>query len=482
MPHIDGVDGAILLATLPQYGDRRLNFEDDLGFGPRRDNQERPMCRRERWETPDAETGRVRMKIALSTRAAAGAAALLLTLSAPSFAQAPADGEAPKAPAAPGPAPKNAPPPAEFKFGVLRQFPPNPPWWNNIVTIPPQDEGVAGAELGVADNNTTGKFLKQDYKTVAQELVPFGDDPMPAFNRILESGAKFIVVAAPADALLKMADAAKDKDVLLFNAGATDDRLRQQDCRYNVLHVAPNRAMLADALAQYLVSKRWSNWFMITGRTPEDRLYADAVRRSAKKFGAKIVEEKTWNFGPDVRETGNDVIPVFTQGANKADVIMVADELDEFGELLGWRTWDPKPIVGTAGLSPATWHITVDSWGAAQLQNRFYRLAKRGMRSLDFQMWLAMRTIGETAARVRTDDIGKLREYIFGPRFELAGFKGQSFSYRPWDHQLRQPIVLAQPAALVASAPQEGFLHQTNPLDSIGFDKPESQCKFPATQ
>ena len=120
-----------------------------------------------------------------------------------------------------------------------------------------------------------------------------------------------------------------------------------------------------------------------------------------------------------------------------------------------------------------------DSWGAAQLQNRFYRHAKRGMRALDFQFWLAMRTIGETAARVRSSDSKAIRDYIFGPRFELAGFKGQSFSYRPWDHQLRQPIVLAQPAALVASSPQEGFLHQNNPLDSIGFDKPESQCKFP---
>ena len=409
---------------------------------------------------------------------ALAAAVFVAAFGSTAGAQEQAQTPAPAAPAAPGPAPKNAPPPEEFKFAVLRQFPPNPPWWNNLVTIPPEDEGIAGAELGIVDNNTTGRFLKQTYALAAKEQVPFGEDPMPAFQRLLESGAKFIVLAVPADALLKMSDAAKGKDVILFNAGATDDRLRQEDCRWNVLHVAPNRAMLTDALSQYLVSKRWRNWFMVVGRTPEDRLYADAVRRSARKFGAKIVEEKTWNFGPDVRETGNDVIPVFTQGADEADVIMLADELDEFGDLIAYRSWDPKPTVGTAGLSPMTWHVTVDSWGAAQLQNRFYRQAKRGMRPLDFQMWLAMRTIGETAARVRSDDTKVLRDYIFGPRFELAGFKGQSFSYRPWDHQLRQPIVLAQPAALVATSPQEGFLHQTNPLDSLGFDKPESKCKF----
>ncbi len=367
----------------------------------------------------------------------------------------------------------------EFAFGVLRQFPPDPPWWNNIVTIPPADDGIAGADLGVTDNNTTGRFLKQDFKLVARELVPHGEDPMPAFQKILDSGAKFILLAVPPDQLVKMADAAKGKDVILFNAGDTDDSLRGKDCRANVLHTAPSRAMLTDALAQYLVSKRWGSWLLLTGRTDADRLYAEAVKRSAKKFGGKIVDERVWNFGPDARESGNDIIPVFTQGKSY-DVIVLADELGEFGPLIGYRSWDPRPTVGTSGLTPTTWSVTVTGWGAEQIQNRFARQAKRGMRALDFQMWLAMRTVGEAAARTRTNDVAKLREFIFGPTFELAGFKGGSFSYRPWDNQLRQPIVLTSAEALVAAAPQEGFLHQVNPLDTIGFDKPESQCKFPA--
>jgi ABC transporter substrate binding protein (PQQ-dependent alcohol dehydrogenase system) len=378
----------------------------------------------------------------------------------------------------PGPAPKNAPAAMEFPFGVIRQFPANPPWWNNIVTLPPDDDGVAGAALGITDNNTTGRFLKQDYKIVAEELVPNDEDPMPAFNRLIEAGAKYIIAAVPADALLKMADAVKDKGVILFNAAATDDRLRQADCRSDILHTAPSRAMLTDALAQYLVTKRWGKWLLLTGRHPDDKLYAEAVKRSAKKFGAKIVEEKTWDFGPDARETGNNVIPVFTQ-SSAYDVIVIADELGEFGPLIGYRSWDARPTAGTAGLIATTWSVTVTGWGAEQIQNRFFRQSKRGMRPLDFQMWLAMRTIGETAARTRSNDPKSLRDYIFGPRFELAGFKGGSFSYRPWDNQLRQPIVLTTAESLVAASPQEGFLHQTNPLDTIGFDKPESQCRLP---
>ena len=415
-------------------------------------------------------------------RLSVGVALLLLGAAPTALAQSPAapqaQGEsAQTAPTTPAPT-KNAAQSTELLFGVIRQFPPDPPWWNNIVTLPPEDDGVAGAALGVTDNNTTGRFLKQTFRIAAQELVPFDQDPMPAFQRVLDSGAKFILVAAPADALLKMADAAKGKDVILFNVGATDDRLRGKDCRFGVLHTAPSRSMLTDALAQYLVSKRWTSWLLLTGRQEDDRLYAEAVKRSAKKFGGKIVAERTWNFGPDARETGNDIIPVFTQGVSY-DVIVIADELGEFGPLIGYRSWDPRPTAGTSGLTPTTWSVTVTGWGAEQIQNRFARQSKRGMRPLDFQMWLAMRTIGEASARIRSGDAGKLKEFIFGPDFQLAGFKGGAFSYRPWDHQLRQPIVLTSPVAMVAASPNEAFLHQVNPLDTLGFDRPESQCRFP---
>lgn len=398
-----------------------------------------------------------------------------LSLVAPSAsAQAPA---ATPAPSAPSPAAKPAAAMMTFKFGVLRQFPTPPPWWDTIATLPPEDDGIAGARLGVVDNNTTGRFLKQDFQ-LAEELVPFGEDPMPAFNRLLDQGATFIVLAVPADQLLKMADAVKDRDVILFNAGAVDDELRGKDCRPNILHTAPNRAMLTDALAQYLVWKRWTNWLLLTGRREEDRKYAADIRRSAKKFGAKIVEERTWNFGPDARVSAQNDVPVFTQNV-AYDVAMIADELGEFGELIGWRTWDPRPTAGTAGLTPTTWHATLENWGASQLQNRFYKQSKRVMRPLDFQMWLAMRTIGESATRTKSNDPKTLRAFIFGPNFELAGFKGQSFSYRDWDNQLRQPILLAQPAALVSVSPQEGFLHQTNLLDTMGYDRPETTCRMP---
>ena len=48
----------------------------------------------------------------------------------------------------------------------------------------------------------------------------------------------------------------------------------------------------------------------------------------------------------------------------------------------------------------------------------------------------------------------------------------------PWNQQMRQPILLAAPRILVSVSPQEGFLHQRTPLDSLGFDEPESNCRL----
>ena len=93
------------------------------------------------------------------------------------------------------------------------------------------------------------------------------------------------------------------KQVTLFNIQAPDDALRQENCRDNVIHVAPSRRMLADALAQYLVWKKWSRWVLIYGSHPEDALLADAYRRAAQRFGARIVKEREYKDTGGSRQT-----------------------------------------------------------------------------------------------------------------------------------------------------------------------------------
>jgi ABC transporter substrate binding protein (PQQ-dependent alcohol dehydrogenase system) len=353
----------------------------------------------------------------------------------------------------------------------------------SILDIPAADDGIAGAKLAAEDNNTTGRFLGQTYTIEDVRLQP-GDDPAAALNGLLQHGVSFVLADLPAAALLTLAEAAKDKGVLIFNTSAPEDSLREENCRANVFHVAPSYSMLADGLAQYLVWKQWKRWLLFKGSHPQDELYAEALASAAKKFGAKIVEERIYEDTGGGRRSDSGslqtqrLIPVATQNAPAYDVLVAADESEVFANYLPFRTWDPRPVAGSAGLEPLSWDGTHEQWGAIQLQNRFMKLASRRMNARDNNAWVAMRMIGEAAARTGSNDPKILRDYLTGPEFAIAAFKGQKQTLRHWNQQLRQPILLGDGRMIVSVSPQEGFLHQTSELDTLGFDQPETKCKL----
>src|ERR1700758_1141727 len=352
----------------------------------------------------------------------------------------------------------------------------------SLVAQPAENDGIAGAQLAIEDNNTTGKFLNQHFN-LDEVRLKAGDDVVKA-AQTLAGHDGFIIADLPADELLKTADALRDNGTLLLNAGAIDDRLREEDCRANVIHVAPTRSMLADALAQYLVWKKWGHWLLVVGSHDNDKLYADALRRAATRFGAKIVQERTFEDTGGARRTDSGVtliqrqMPVFTQQVPAYDVLVAADESEVFAAYLPYRTWDPRPVAGSAGLVPTSWDAAHDQWGAIQLQNRFLRQNSRRMTALDMQAWTATRMIGEAASRTNSGDPKRLAEFIKGPDFSVAAFKGQPLTLRDWNLQLRQPILLADGRMVVSVSPQEGFLHQVSELDTLGVDRPETKCKL----
>ena len=370
--------------------------------------------------------------------------------------------------------------PIEIGIGYLGQA--NVKSTLSLVQQPADNDGVAGAHLAIEDNNTTGKFLNQHF-TLHEVRLKEGEDAAKAASSLAEHDS-FIIVDLPADQLLKAADALRDRGTVLLNAGAIDDRLREEDCRANVIHVAPTRSMLADALAQYLVWKQWKRWLLVVGSHDADKLYADALRRAAARFGAKIVQERTFEDTGGARRTDSGVtliqrqIPVFTQQAPAYDVLVAADESEVFAAYLPYRTWDPRPVAGSAGLVPTSWDAAQDQWGATQMQNRFMKLNARRMTAKDMQAWTAARMIGEATSRTNSGDAKTVLDFIKGKDFSVAAFKGQRLTLRDWNLQLRQPILLVDGRMVVSVSPQEGFLHQVSELDTLGLDRPETKCKL----
>jgi len=346
---------------------------------------------------------------------------------------------------------------------------------------PPQDEGIQGARLGIADNDTTGHFTGQSYE-LTEATVPENGDVAVGFRELAAKGIRLVVTDLAVPQLLSVAGMPEAAGATFFDTGSVDDRLRGEDCRPNILHLLPSRAMLADALVQYLVTKRWQNLLLAVGHGDGDREFAADIRHAAQKFQARVVQEKPWTFIPGARrsDTGHFAIQAevarFTQGVSY-DVLVVADEADEFGDAFPYRTFDPRPVAGTQGLVPSAWARPHEQWGATQLQERFLRQAKRWMTDRDYAAWMAVRAIGEAATRSKSADPAAIVAFMRGERFELAAYKGARLSFRSWDGQLRQPILLADARSLVSVSPQPGFLHQFSELDTLGIDKPETKCR-----
>lgn len=366
-----------------------------------------------------------------------------------------------------------------IKLGYLRAY--EPQLALSVLDTPPRDEGVAGANVAIADNNTTGKFMGQQFTLDVTEVKPDAD-VVPVFNAMAAKGDRYVLTDLSAKQLLSIADIARDHGILLFNVGATDDSLREEDCRINVFHTAPTRSMLADGLAQYLIWKQWRNWVLIYGSHERDQLFADALRRAATRFGGQIVAEKEFKDTGTARRTDSGVVqiqrqlPVFMQDLPDHDVVLVADESEVFGTYVPFRTWIPRPVAGTAGLIPTGWHPASEQWGGSQIQNRFAKANGRRMLSKDMAAWTAARIIGDAATRTQGADPARIEAFIRDDKFSIAAFKGQKLTFRKWNWQLRQPIFLGDGRSVVTTSPQEGFLHQFSELDTLGVDQPETKC------
>jgi ABC transporter substrate binding protein (PQQ-dependent alcohol dehydrogenase system) len=288
-----------------------------------------------------------------------------------------------------------------------------------------------------------------------------------------KAGHAAIVADLPADWLLAAADASA---LPLLNIGEAADRLRERDCRARVLHVLPSERMRADALAQTLVSRRWMQVLLLSGPSTLDTERAAGVQSTLKRYGLKLVQSKPFKLSADPRERelGN---PLLLTGASAGayDVVWVVDSDGEFARALPYRTALPRPVVGDAGLVALAWQAQFERFGAPQVSRRFAKAAGRPMGSLDWVAWLAGKAVAAAATAAPKGPASAFAKALSA--LELDGSKGTSMTFRAWDGQLRQPMLLTDGQGVIALAPAEGVLHPKNNLDTLGADAPEKLCK-----
>ncbi len=289
-------------------------------------------------------------------------------------------------------------------------------------------------------------------------------------------GAQFILLDLPAAVLAEFSKSQRDKPVTFFNVSAHEDSLRNEQCQPNVFHTIPSYAMQYDALAQYLISQKWRNVLQLEGPLPADKLLSAAFEKSAKKYGLKITEKRSFELGNDPRERGKNNVALLTSGDQ--DVIFVADSQGELARSVPYQTQNPNPVIGTEGLAPLAWHWAWERYGAPQVEKRFEKQQERPMAGGDWAAWMAVKAIATAVQSTQSRDYDALVKYLTADTTLLDNLKGTAGSFRPWDHQLRQPVLLATHNWVVERAPLKGFLHQKNNLDTLGADERDSACQF----
>ena len=278
-------------------------------------------------------------------------------------------------------------------------------------------------------------------------------------------------------------------DVLLFNVSAYEDDLRGKFCVKNIMHILPSYSMLADALAQYLMRKKWTKVLVLEGQQNEDKEMTKSFIRSAERFRLEVVEQRTFHLSQDPRK--RDVnrpeqltrrksrVEQITQGRTDAyDVIFVADHHGEFAHSIPYRSVLARPVVGSEGLSAKAWHWSYLRHGAPQVSSRFEKAHMRRMQDNDWAAMVAVKAISEAILRTKSENIADIHKYLLKQDLKLDGFKRGGYSFRLWNNQLRQRILLATSNWTVAVPPLKEFLHEKDDLDTLGYDEPESKCSF----
>ena len=302
-------------------------------------------------------------------------------------------------------------------------------------------------------------------------------DLLQAAQDMLAQGVTHLIVDLPGDAVDAVATSLADSDVVVLNTTAPDDWLRSK-CHGNLLHTEASDRMIADALVQHALFHKWKDILVLRGKTGRDVLRADSFVQAAERYRLDIVDDREFDLStnPALREQNN--IALITGGRRGYDAIYIADEIGEYARYVPYQAAQPRPVIGATGLVAVEWHWALERYGAPQVNSRFEQMSadERRMSWQDWSAWIATRAVLSAFSKSRDPALEAVNAYLRSDRLRLDGSKGAQMNFRSWNGQLRMPILLATHNAIIAIAPLEGFLHQTNSLDALGYDEQEFRC------
>jgi ABC transporter substrate binding protein (PQQ-dependent alcohol dehydrogenase system) len=342
----------------------------------------------------------------------------------------------------------------------------------------PTGRAIDGVNLAAEDSafELDAAGIALDVKDV---VLPDAAGLSRALAELKAAKVQHVVADLPAPELRALVQAAPAAlgGAIVYNVAADDDALRGTQCAAHLLHTYPSRAMLSDALAQYLAARNWRKALVLRGSSPGDTLQFDAFNRAAKRYGIKATSTKPFKLTGDPRERDLGNVRLLTSSDREHEVVAVLDADGEFARTVPYATQLPRPVVGAAGLVATPWHRLWERNGGPQLSRRFAKLADRPMQGHDWAAWLAGRAVAAVLVDNPKATLAQQLKALRGGPVGVDGFKGPRLSFRAWDGQLRQPIFLSHMDGVIGVAPLEGVLHPKEVMDTLGVDEAETACK-----
>ncbi len=257
---------------------------------------------------------------------------------------------------------------------------------------------------------------------------------------------------------------AEDAGIPFLNVSSASRELRQA-CRQFTFHISPSAAMYLDAMAMWGAEQGHSRWFIIheNGAVGEGLMQraTEAIRRhggTVDSIGATTAEPAEAFYGPQMsaaESAGADVI------------LLLLDYIDQVAFLGQQESLLPEiPVIPFPGPTTQTrtyinsfaavnmetspdfrigmWDASIAAGVGGDFNNRY--LSRWGTVA-DPQAWAsyaAVQILFDAVRGTGSVDGATLADYLENSGTEYDVLKGPGTSFRPWDHQLRQPIYVVR--------------------------------------
>lgn len=364
--------------------------------------------------------------------------------------------------------------------------------------------GVAAAGLAAEEANYVAEAFGKVVRLLPEKAASPDDAARKAMKLIRQGGAKAILGGGDDSLTQAIQEASTREGIVFLNTMSRSEALRGAKCHRLAFHIEASLAMYTDAMGQWLVRRaKQPRWGFLTPDSESgaemERLAKRALRRHG---GTAVAREVVPASGRDYRaalaklaKAGPDVVIINLSGPPLLTALAQFMELGLEVHVAGaametLEFWQAEPTRLT-GVWPSLWSYEFRKYSGRELNKRLAARLGHPAASHAWASYTAMKAVWEAVLKSGGIDTASLVSFFEKGR-GVDAHKGQPLTFRPWDHQLRQPLMIVQSKVppkdakrwdifkLLGEVPLRGTPGKSRAavLDTLGLSAAESKCHF----